>query len=280
MKCFVPDCKNENVALQRTTALCIAAHQDDIEIMAFSAIAECFGSEEKWFTGVTVTNGAGSVRIGKYANYSNEQIIKIREVEQNTAASVGRYSAQIQLGFTSSEVKDSLNDAVINEIVKVIRQCRPEVIYTHNLADEHDTHVAVALRTIVALRNLSDDEKPKKVYGMEIWRSLDWLCKKDKVVFDASAHPNIAEASLGVYDSQIMGGKRYDVAIIGRRAANATFLESHRVDEMTQAIYSIELTELMNNNEPPFEFIKEKIKAFEKDVENRLEKLSKIDGVV
>ena len=40
---FVPDGLPPAAALARTTHLAIAAHQDDIEIMAYHGIAECFG---------------------------------------------------------------------------------------------------------------------------------------------------------------------------------------------------------------------------------------------
>ena len=45
---FVPDGMDEEAALARTTHLCVSAHQDDIEIMAYHGIAECFGQKEKW----------------------------------------------------------------------------------------------------------------------------------------------------------------------------------------------------------------------------------------
>ena len=63
---FVHDCVSEDIAITRTTDLCIAAHQDDIEIMAYSPIVKCFGKSDKWFTGVVVTDGAGSPRSGIY----------------------------------------------------------------------------------------------------------------------------------------------------------------------------------------------------------------------
>ena len=40
---FVPDGADADAALARTTHLCISAHQDDIEIMAYHGVAECFG---------------------------------------------------------------------------------------------------------------------------------------------------------------------------------------------------------------------------------------------
>ena len=40
---YIPDGMEEKQALERTTHLCIAAHEDDIEFMAYAPIAECFG---------------------------------------------------------------------------------------------------------------------------------------------------------------------------------------------------------------------------------------------
>jgi len=60
-----------------------------------------------------------------------------------------------------------------------------------------------------------------------VWRDLDWLVDSDKAPFDVSEHENLQAALLGVFDSQIAGGKRYDLASMGRRRANATYFESH-----------------------------------------------------
>src|SRR5690349_17069205 len=75
---FVPDGVEPLGALARTTHLCIAAHQDDVEIMAYHGIAECFGKADKWFSAVVVTNGAGSPRNGIYAGYSDDEMQKVR----------------------------------------------------------------------------------------------------------------------------------------------------------------------------------------------------------
>ena len=66
---FISDGTEETQALARTTHLCIAAHEDDIEFMAYAPIAECFGKKDKWFCGVVVTDGAGSPRSGLYADH-------------------------------------------------------------------------------------------------------------------------------------------------------------------------------------------------------------------
>lgn len=268
---FIPDNTDEKIALTRTTALCFAAHQDDIEMMAYSPIVDCYGKDGRWFTGVVITDGAGSPRSGIYENYTNEDMKKNRAKEQKSAAIIGKYSAQFLLSYSSSEVKEKQNEKLINEIKAIIEKCSPEVIYTHNLADKHDTHIAVAIRVIKAIRMLPADKRPKKVYSLEVWRGLDWLNDEDKTVFDTSKLPDLAKALLGVFDSQIAGGKRYDLAALGRRTANATFFASHNVDSSDSLSYGLDITELINNEELSLEnFIVKHIDNFKNEVTNRL----------
>jgi hypothetical protein len=75
---FVPDGSPVGPALARTTHLAIAAHADDIEFFAWHGISACFGASDKWFTGIVVTDGAGSPRTGRYAGYSERQMIEAR----------------------------------------------------------------------------------------------------------------------------------------------------------------------------------------------------------
>jgi len=272
---FVPDNEKMEIAFSRTTVLCIAAHQDDIEIMAFAPIIDCYGKNDKWFTGVVVTDGAGSPRSGIYQEYTDEAMKEIRIKEQKTASIIGKYSAQFQLAYPSSEVKDNDNASLIEEIKNIIEKCNPEVIYTHNLADKHDTHVAVAIRVIQAIRLLDEDKRPRKVYSLEVWRGLDWLNDEDKSVFDTSGHPNVASALLGVYDSQIAGGKRYDLAAIGRRSSNATFFGSHSVDSSDSVSYGLDITEMTFDEKFPMTgFISKYIENFKNEVENRIKKFT------
>lgn len=79
---WVPDGASEVAALERVTHLCIAAHQDDVEIMALEGILACFGKPDKWFMAVIVTDGAGSPRSGPYAAYTDEQMQAVRRAEQ------------------------------------------------------------------------------------------------------------------------------------------------------------------------------------------------------
>jgi LmbE family N-acetylglucosaminyl deacetylase len=271
---FVPDASEAASALGRTTHLGIGAHADDLEIMAFQGILECFQREDLWFSGVVVTDGSGSPRDGAYRDYSDREMQRVRRVEQKKAAILGEYSAQILLDHPSAAVKDPVSHLVVEDLQEVLRVTRPKTIYTHNLADKHDTHVAVALRVIQALRALKPAELPLKVYGCEVWRDLDWLHDSDKVAFDVSAHENLQAALLGVFDSQIAGGKRYDLATLGRRRANATYYASHGVDRTTGTVFAMDLTPLILNPElRPAEFIDGFIEGFHQDVGDRLARL-------
>ena len=144
-------------------------------------------------------------------------------------------------------MKDKKNTAVINDYVEILKAAKPEYVYIHNLADKHETHVATALKAIAALRRLPEEEQPEKLYGCEVWRNLDWLNDGEKVYLDCSAYPNLGRALSSVFDSQISGGKRYDLAAEGRRLANATFSESHACDTYTGLNYAMDLTPLIKD---------------------------------
>jgi LmbE family N-acetylglucosaminyl deacetylase len=235
-------------ALARTTHLCIAAHQDDIEIMAHHGIAGCYGRADKAFTGVVVTNGAGAPRAGPYAKFTDEQMLAVRRAEQRRAAELGRYNLMIQLGHSSSDVKAARNRNVFHDLSALFVGCKPEMLYLHQPADKHDTHIAVLLRCIEVLRSLPKTQRPRRVVGCEVWRDLDWLVDSDKVALDASGLPELAPQLLKVCESQVAGGKRYDLAALGRRAANATFHTSHRTDQTDAVTFAMDLTPLVEND--------------------------------
>lgn len=272
---YVPDGLPVDKALSRTTHLCLAAHQDDIEIMATAPILECFQQTDKWFTGVVVTDGRGSPRSGIYQNYSDDEMRLVRFHEQRKAAFVGEYAAQIMLDYPSKIIKEASELNPVTDLVKLLHLTQPKVVYTHNLADKHDTHVSVALRVITAIRQLPAEKRPQKLYGCEVWRDLDWLLDSDKVGFDTSKHESLQAALVGVFDSQIAGGKRYDLATMGRRKANATYFQSHGVDTSLGISYGMDLTPLVSDPSlDPVAFTLDFIRRFSDDVADRFRRIS------
>ncbi len=272
---YVPDDAPMPEALARTTHLCVGAHQDDQEFMAYHGIVECFAQPDKWFSGVIMTNGGGSPRSGPYERFTDEEMMDVRRREQRKAADLGEYACQVQLFHPSSAVKDPGNSDVTADLVAVFEATKPETVYLHNPADKHDTHVASVLRAITALRQLPAENRPAKVYGCEIWRSLDWVNDEEKVVMPVDAHKNLAASLSGVFDSQITGGKRYDTAIAGRRTANATFFESHATDKSDALAWGIDLTRLVQDESLDIcAHTVALIERFKQDVVNRIGKVS------
>lgn len=272
---FIPDQTALPEALVRTTHLAIGAHQDDLEFFAFPGISACYAQTDKWFTGVVCTDGAGSSRTGPYAHVSDGEMQKIRQQEQRKAAAVGEYGAMIQLGYSSASLKDGSFQKPVTDLADILKATRPEVLYLHNPADKHDSHIATLLRSLKALRSLPPSQRPKQTWGCEIWRGLDWLCDEDKGLLPCSDRPNLQAALNGIFDSQISGGKRYDLAVMGRRLANATFLDPREGDQETGLTYAMDLNPLVQDDQlDPVEFTLDFVRRLENDVKTRLERLS------
>lgn len=235
-------------ALQRTTHLAIAAHQDDLEIFAYHGIAECFDREDRNFTGVVVTDGSGSPRSGPFAGMTDEQMRAVRRDEQRRAAEVGRYGLMIQLAHPSKAVKDGHSPEVIDDLEAILGGCRADILYVHNPVDRHDTHVGVLLRALEAARRIPRERRPRRVLGCEVWRDLDWLPDDRRVSLPVVQHGTLAAELVAIFESQIAGGKRYDLAVQGRRRAHATFGDSHAVDAAEGIILTMDLTALFHDD--------------------------------
>ncbi|MFM8810131.1 MAG: PIG-L deacetylase family protein [Chthoniobacterales bacterium] len=263
---FVPSGGDWRDALRSATHLGIGAHADDLEFMAFHGIEACRKGGGK-FAGVVLTDGAGSVGGGT-------DLREMRRAEQREAAKLGGYAAVIQLGLTSALLKDGKDDTARNLLGEIFQHAQPRIVYAHNPADRHDTHVAACLRTIDALRAIPADRHPQHVYGCELWRDLDWLSGDDRVRLNCGTDEKFASALNAVFRSQIEGGKRYDLAVIGRRRAQATFDDPHRVDEAEMITLAMDLTPLVADPSLPVEeFTLAAIDRFRSDVRDRLARM-------
>lgn len=272
---FVPDGKAAEEAFRRVTHLGIGAHQDDLEIMAFHGIEQCFNSPECSFGAVICTNGGGSPRAGEYAAYSDADMAALRRREQEKAALIGNYGFLVQLNYASAEIKSAAKGYAEDDLAKILKAVRPEIVYTHNPADKHDTHVAAVLTALAAIRALAPVDRPKVVFGCEVWRSLDWMSDEDKVAMAVGAHEGLAMALIGVYDSQVAAGKRYDIATLGRRRANATYFQSHETDKAEQLWFAMNLTPLVKDDSLDIaDFVLGHVDKFRRDVADRIRKYS------
>lgn len=270
--CFIPDAAPILPALSRCTHLCIAAHQDDIEILAYPGIAHCYDHSKGWFVGVVVTDGSGSIRHARHQKLSPSEYTALRRTEQRKAATLGRYSTMIQLGLSSPEVRHS--QTLIHDLTEILFLTQPHTIYLHSPADRHETHVAVFLRCLEAIRKLPADKIPQQIYGCEVWGSLDWLPATHRVALDSGFQPDLAAQLLTVFTTQIEGGKRYDLATLGRRQANATFANPYTPDPSLGITWAMDLSQLVKDNALSVEeFLKEIVKEFSRELQMRLHRV-------
>ncbi len=273
MDLFVPDGLTFEEASRRVTHMAIGAHQDDLEIFAYHGIAACYDSTTSWFAGVTVTDGGGSARAGRYAAFTDEQMKETRRLEQRAAASLGRYALQAQLGYASAAVRDrERSRPLVDALESLLIACRPQVLYLHNPADKHDTHIATLTRCLEALRRVPAEARPQQVYGCEVWRDLDWLDDRLKVALPVAAYPDLAAKLIAVFDSQVAGGKDYVAATLGRRRANATFFEPRAVDQAEAYTFAVDLMPLLEDSQLSLrDFTTKLVQRFQDDVAARIQ---------
>ena len=228
-KLFIPDGTPEPDALQRITHLGIGAHQDDLEFMAFHGILACFAREDHWFGGVTCTNGAGSSRTGPYADFTDEQMMAIRRrgTEHRRRHRWLCRDVPARLSQQRGEKPDR-SGAEKRSDGNPHRHPAGSRLHPQPRRQARHPHRRDRRRACRRCANCRATSGPKQVIGCEVWRDLDWLPDDDKVLMDVSGRDNLAAALNGVFDSQIAGGKRYDLATLGRRAANCHLLRLPR----------------------------------------------------
>ena len=100
-----------------------------------------------------------------------------------------------------------------------------------------------------------------------MWRDLDWLEDDEKIRLDVSGNDQLAEALIDCHASQLTPAKRYDLATIGRRRANATYSDSHGNIPEAYLTHAMNLTPLILDDAMSLQdFVAGRIHAFELSV--------------
>jgi hypothetical protein len=74
------------------------------------------------------------------------------------------------------------------------------------------------------------------------------MVDEDKVAFDATTHTGLLADLLSSYESQLAGGKSYDLATAGRHLAHATFSDPHTTTTPGAVGYAMDLTPLIRDD--------------------------------
>ncbi|MEG1529556.1 MAG: PIG-L family deacetylase, partial [Clostridia bacterium] len=168
---------------------------------------------------------------------------------------------------SSAEVKEKQEEIILG-LKGILEEYQGlDALYIHSIFDSHKTHVAASICAIEAVRLLENSKKPKKIYGCELWRDLDWLPNDEKVVFDVSGNDELSRNLMDCFASQ-NAVKRYDLASIARRVSNATYYASHSGDTANELIYAVDLTELGFEGVSIASFAQAKLKKFAREVLN------------
>jgi hypothetical protein len=101
------------------------------------------------------------------------------------------------------------------------------------------------------------------------------MCDPDKVAIDVQDRESLTAALLGVFDSQITGGKRYDLATTGRYRAHATYHQAHSLDATEALTFAMDLTPLVQSDTlDPLGYARAYIERFSAEVTDRVRRLS------
>ena len=74
----------------------------------------------------------------------------------------------IQLVYDSDAVKSPSAFDLKNDLKAILSATQPEVVYTHNPADKHDTHIGIVEAALQVMRELPREQRPKQVIGCEV----------------------------------------------------------------------------------------------------------------
>lgn len=231
------------------THLCFGAHQDDAEMMAFSAIRECYYEKDKQFCAVVVGDGAGKFSDEKTAG----EYIRKRNDEQLAAAKTAKYAKVILMEQTSEDIR-SLKRELTEECKTILLDLRPEYVYTHAPSDEHPTHRAVFLVVLQALREIKQSYMPKAFFAMELFGTVGNMT--NKTVFWMPGDKELSDRILRCFDSQ-MQKRDYARFIVQKREANAVFTRTNEL-RAREAEFGLDMTELIDTDESLPEFLRRK----------------------
>lgn len=275
---YVPDGTSPETAMERADILAIGAHPDDLEIMAASGILRANAGEGRRFFGIVATNGGGTrcCQDPDAADYRETCGRRIRE--QKHAADLGRYSGLALLNWESQEIKDACFLPPNEDLKTLLRLIRPREVFLHNPLDRHDTHVAVCLRAIAALRAVAGETgwHPEAVYGCENRRGLDWLVHCDRTSLPVTEPSMLADSLLEAFPSQNAGNRQFVRAVRGRRIANATFQDAPGAgDGGAEVTFALDLLPLVEDpGASVCDFAEQIIERVRADVRSRIERFS------
>ena len=181
--------------------LVIAAHQDD-ETIGCAVTIKRLTDQGTTVDVVFVTSG--DTGIDHSGDYSSDNIISVRNTEAMAAKQILGWDSTISLGVKTQCVQNT--QELFHRMIKVIRECKPDLVITHADVDKHRDHrnISEIVKEACWKANelihpeLGEVHKINDLWAMEI---LDLLPRTDYIIDITETYESKVKA-LSVYNSQ------------------------------------------------------------------------------
>lgn len=180
-------------------SMCLAANITDVEILGSGGIIDSLYNPNKSFVGVVAYAPTEIPNAGLYSLYNPQDMIRIRQEEQQKAANIGSYNSVFLLNHNNEE--EEVVESIINDFVGLIKAYKPEIIYTFSPFDLDPAKIEIMKCVIIALSRIVDDYRPKAVYGVYTEGSLSFVPLTQLVDLGIETKIGFAYSLLNVYDS-------------------------------------------------------------------------------
>ena len=134
--------------MSKLTVLWVGAHQDDLEILAGGTLAKHAKAGDKVYVCTVCMGDKGGVDL------PSEEIARTRAREMEEAVRALGGTSLGSLGYPDS--KAYLNDELVTKVMNVVREAKPDIVYTHFYRDYNPDHVAASEATIWGVFNASN----------------------------------------------------------------------------------------------------------------------------
>ena len=171
--------KKSKADLRPVYAISFCAHNDDHTIAAGGTLAK-YAKEGKRFATYIFSYGEKS-----HPWLKPIETAHMRYKESLISEKVLGGKDMYYLGIPEGKFKDDKNAGIIKEKIKeVVRQDKPEKIFTHSIDDPHPDHRAVFGLVIESLKEI---HYAGDVYSFEVWNPVNLVKRQNpKMVVDIS----------------------------------------------------------------------------------------------
>jgi LmbE family N-acetylglucosaminyl deacetylase len=158
--------------------VCVAAHQDDVELHCLGTLLKYVALGGVFITNVTVSNGDKGAQYDPAMPYAEVAAMRIAEATALAVALGGRY---ICMGQSDEYIRDT--DEARNQLVEILRAAKADLVFAPPPVDYNTDHMAASQLAFHAcllapVRTIFTEHDPldagPALYYMDALTGLDW----------------------------------------------------------------------------------------------------------